>query len=94
MICQEVIYRQHAILRMVARRVRRPEVEAILLTGYIITEYPTDKPFPSCLLLGFINERPLHVVAAQNEDGRCFVITVYEPDPAVWNDDFTIKKKL
>ncbi|MBC8154811.1 MAG: DUF4258 domain-containing protein [Bacteroidetes bacterium] len=70
-------------MRMVARRVTRPEVEAVLSIGYIIAEYPTDKPFPSCLLLGLINKRPLHVIAAQSEEGRCFVITVYEPDPAI-----------
>jgi hypothetical protein len=34
-------------------------------------------------------QRPLHVVAAYNDaDGETIVITVYEPDPALWSDDF------
>jgi hypothetical protein len=33
--------------------------------------------------------RPLHVVAADaHELNVTFVITVYEPDPALWSDDF------
>lgn len=77
---------------MVARRINRAEVEAVLANGRIIAKYPTDKPFPSKLLLGSIDGRPLHIVAAQDETGRCYVITAYEPDPLAWNDEFTVKK--
>jgi len=77
---------------MVSRRITRPEVERVLLDGRIIAEYPTDKPFPSKLLLGTIVGRSLHVVASQDESGCCFIITVYEPDPVVWNVDFSLKK--
>jgi len=36
---------------------------------------------------------PLHVVIADNlaEDTQ-IVITVYEPDPALWKNDFTTRK--
>ena len=35
-----------------------------------LEEYPDDRPYPSCLLLGFTNAgRPLHVVGAYDEVG-------------------------
>jgi len=77
---------------MVSRRITRNEVEQVLLNGRIIAEYPTDKPFPSKLLLGTVVGQPLHVVASQDEAGCCFIITVHEPDPVVWNVDFSLKK--
>jgi hypothetical protein len=41
------------------------------------------------LLLGRVGGRPLHVVAAYNaEDDETIVVTVYEPDPALWEDGF------
>jgi len=37
--------------------------------------------------------RPLHVVAADVEiTGETIIITVYEPDPDIWNTDFRSKK--
>jgi hypothetical protein len=66
-------------------------VEDILSNGEIIREYPDDKPFPSFLLLGYEGERPIHVLAARDSE-TCYVITVYEPDPEIWQKDFKIKK--
>jgi hypothetical protein len=59
----------------------------------VIREYADDTPHPSRLILGWRDERPLHVVAADDEDANeTYIITVYEPDPDVWNDDFRSKK--
>lgn len=59
----------------------------------IIADYPADKPFPSKLLLGSVQGRPLHVLVAQDDNQCYFIITVYQPDPLVWNDDFSLKQK-
>ena len=50
-------------------------------------------PYPSRLILGLRNQRPLHVVIADNlaEDTQ-IAITVYEPDRVLLNYDFTIRK--
>jgi hypothetical protein len=45
--------------------------------------YPDDKPYPSRLLLGWVESRPIHVVTATAEH-EIIVIRVYEPDPSLW----------
>ena len=58
----------------------------------IIKDYPNDKPYPSFLILKFVNDRPVHIVVAKNtKNGFCFVVTVYEPDPDIWSKDFKTK---
>ena len=51
-------------------------------------------PYPSRLVFGWHNLRPLHVVVADNtDDGENIVITAYEPDPEEWEADFKRRKK-
>ncbi|MBI4745320.1 MAG: DUF4258 domain-containing protein [Deltaproteobacteria bacterium] len=54
--------------------------------GEIIEDYPTDKPYPSCLIYGqTFGEEPVHSVWAYNEQNLWAVlITVYRPDPDRW----------
>ena len=84
------IYRQHAIKRMFERGLTEADIEAVLANGKVIKDYPEDKPYPSCLWLGYSHERPVHIVYADNGDQR-IIITVYEPDPTQWSDDFTMR---
>ncbi len=56
-------------------------------------DYPDDQPYPSQLILGWCQNRPIHIVAAFNEPGEeAIIITVYEPDPVLWEKDFRRKK--
>jgi len=49
---------------------------------------------PDCLLLGFIDDNPIHIVAAIDIDmDRIFVVTVYRPDIMRWENDWKRKKK-
>lgn len=65
------------------------DVRAVVDGGEIIKSYPDDTPYPSCLLLGWVNARPLHIVAADAPGiGETIIITAYEPDPAQWEPDF------
>jgi len=43
-------------------------------------------------MLGWRGERPLHIVAADTPESKTIVITVYEPDPALWEPGFERKK--
>ncbi len=89
-----LIYRQHAVRRMFERGISTQDVAAALVDGQKIEDYPTDTPYPSCLWLGHSASRPLHVVFADNQDdGERIIITVYEPDPALWMADFATRKK-
>jgi hypothetical protein len=80
---------------MFERGMNIEDVKHVLDTGEIIREYPDDAPYPSRLILGFVGERPLHVVVAENsEDRETIVITVYEPDIDKWKDGFRGRKHL
>ncbi|MCF8143092.1 MAG: DUF4258 domain-containing protein [Deltaproteobacteria bacterium] len=50
--------------------------------------YPTDKPYPSCLIYGqTFGGDPVHSVWAFNDDNQWAVlITVYRPDCQRWID--------
>jgi len=87
-----LIFRQHAIRRMFERSVTVADVELVLTHGRIIEDYPTDTPYPSRLWLGQAGGRNLHVVAALAGEER-IIVTVYEPDPALWSADFSARKK-
>jgi hypothetical protein len=52
---------------------------------------PGLNPYPSTLVLGWVGDRPVHVVAASAPAER-IVITVYEPDLARWEPGFKKRK--
>lgn len=89
--CPQIVYREHALKRMFERNITADTVEEIIADGEIIKEYSEDKPFASYLFLGYIENRPIHVVASKGEN-ICYIITVYEPTPEIWNEDFKTKK--
>jgi hypothetical protein len=62
------------------------EIYCSVLHGEIIEEYPTDRPYPSCLIYGqTFRGDPVHSVWAYNErNGWAVLITVYRPDPDLW----------
>ena len=82
-----VIYRAHAIRRMFERRIREETVHAVLSTGEVIESYPNDVPYPSKLVLGWSDNRPIHIVVAETDETD-IIITVYEPDPKRWDHQF------
>jgi hypothetical protein len=53
-----LIFRTHAIQRMFQRQMTETDVRHILTTGENIEAYSDDIPYPSRLVLGWINERP------------------------------------
>ena len=78
---------------MFTRGITAPDIEAVVKTGEVIEDYPTDLPYPSCLLLGAAASFPLHVVAARDPASQtCIVVTVYVPDPVRWSVYFRTRK--
>lgn len=77
---------------MFQRGIAVEDVRAVLMTGKAIIDYPDDQPYPSRLMLGWHGNRPIHLVTADTEEGETIVITVYEPDPALWEPGFERKK--
>jgi hypothetical protein len=78
----------HADEEAAADNLRLDDIYDSVSDGEIIEDYPTDTPYPSCLILGFTStEEPVHSVWAYNESGQWAVlITVYRPDPTRWID--------
>ena len=92
---RRIVWQRHGLQRMLERDISRSDVKKILLDGIIIEEYPIDQPFPSFLLLGFIEkEKPLHVLAALDKKaGWCYIITAYRPDASHFKEDYKTRKK-
>ena len=89
-----LVFRVHAVQRMFERRIGTEDVRHVIEHGQRIEEYPDATPYPSRLVLGWSGSRPLHVVAADDASaGETIIVTVYEPDPARWEDGFTRRKK-
>ena len=87
-------WQRHSLERMMERNITRREVLDVLIGGEIIEEYPDDEPFPSALLLGWIENKPLHVVLSLDfENKSCFIITAYKPDLEHFEADFKTRRK-
>jgi len=91
---QKIIYRFHALRRMFERKISEAEIVEAIKNGKVIEDYPTDSPYASQLKLCVVNGRPIHTVTAINSDAdEIIVITVYEPDLAVWEPEFELRRK-
>lgn len=89
----QLVFSGHAIKQMFQRRISRDAVKIVISTGEVIADYPDDHPYPSCLMLGFSGDRPIHVVAAHDaETQTVYVITAYEPDVKLWQSDFKSRR--
>ena len=76
----------HADEEAQADRLSYEEIFFSVMRGELIEEYPTDRPYPSCLIYGesFAGE-PIHSVWAYNAETKWAVlVTVYRPDPKRW----------
>ena len=84
---------KHALQRMAKRSIAQEHVLDVLCSGERIEDYPEDKPYPSALFLGWIEERPVHVVAAVDaQHDWAYVITAYEPGLDHFGPDYRTRK--
>lgn len=77
---------------MFERGISDQDIRTVLLTSEVIADYPNDAPYPSQLILGWINGSPIHVLTANAEDGQVIIITAYQPDPKLWENNFKRKR--
>lgn len=89
----QLLFSGHAIRQMFQREISKEDVVEVIESGQIIMKYPDDKPYPSCLMLRFVDKRPIHVVLAEDkENRRGIIVTAYVPDPRMWTNDFTSRR--
>ena len=79
---------KHAVDQSILRNIEIKEIEqAIQNESEIIEDYPDDKYGPSCLIFGFTGKkRPLHILCSYPDRDLIKIITLYEPDPNLWED--------
>jgi len=66
----------------------------VITNGEVIEVYDNDKPFPSKLIFAMVNNRPLHIVLAfDDNNGTCFIVTAYEPNLFKFDIDFKTRRK-
>jgi hypothetical protein len=86
-------WQKHALERMIERSITRDAVKQIISLGEIIEDYHDDKPFPSALIMGWHDKRPIHAVVAYDDATEwLFVITAYEPDSEHFESDFKTRR--
>jgi len=91
--CSEIKYTNHAVEFMAARGITEHQVTEVARNGEIIENYPDDKPFPSCLMLAYVAEKPIHIVLGYEATKKlCVVITAYEPGIDKFELDFKTRK--
>jgi hypothetical protein len=78
---------------MAQRGITLKEIEEVLRNHRVIEEYPQETPYPEQLLVGWIGARALHIVVANDEQaGDAILVTVYDPDPNLWEEGFTKRR--
>ena len=78
---------------MFRRQIERKNVIEVVNGGQVIADYPDDNPYPSCLMLGFVNSKPIHVVLAFDAENKTgIIVTVYIPDSRLWSEDFSLRR--
>jgi Domain of unknown function (DUF4258) len=81
-------FSRHALDQSILRDISVAEVEEALLgRSEVIEDYPDDKRGPTCLILGMTNAgRPLHMQVSYPSRPVLKIVTLYEPDSALWID--------
>lgn len=83
---------KHAVDQSILRQISVQELREAIANCEIIENYPEDKYGPSCLVLGFTRTgRPLHIQSSYPSRPLVKIVTLYEADPAEWND-FRIRR--
>jgi hypothetical protein len=86
---------KHVLQRMFTRGVYRNDIKFAILNGEMIEDYPEDKPYPSVLIYCLVDNVPIHVVVALDEERiKAYIITVYEPSQEIFESDNRTRRKL
>ncbi|MEK7241990.1 MAG: DUF4258 domain-containing protein [Planctomycetota bacterium] len=82
----------HAEKERYAEGVEISDLETTISNGEVLEDYPDDPRGPSCLILGYSQKRPIHIVCGYTPIGWVRIITVYIPKQPKWVDERTRAK--
>ena len=88
-----MLFLPHAVRQMSQpdRMISTADIRTVIESGEIIEDYPDDDRGHSCLMLGFVNKRHLHVVCAPKDDYLA-IITAYLPSNQEWENNYRRRK--
>jgi len=85
---REFMFSMHAEEARMDDNLTARQVIAAILNDDILEHYPDTGRGESCLVLGFVDETPVHVVCGWRAD-QLVIITVYIPGPPHFSDPRT-----
>lgn len=86
-------FSKHAIDQSLLRKIRVQEIREVIQNGQVIEDYHNDKYGPSCLIAGLtLTDRSIHIQCSYPSRPLVKIITLYEPDPLRWNENFTQRR--
>lgn len=86
-------FSDHATYRSIRRGITTEEIRQAIANGEIIEDYPDDYYGPSCLILGYtLTQRPLHIHCSYATRPLVKIITLYQPDPSEWLENYKIRR--
>lgn len=74
----------HAEKERYAEDITLNDIETAVCNGEILEDYPDDPRGSSCLILGYSENRPIHIVCGYTPMEWIRIITVYLPKPPKW----------
>ena len=93
-ILKRIEFQKHALKRLFDEDLTVEAIINVIITGEIIKEYSGDRPYPSVLILGHWENRPVHVVCAFNKsENKVHIITNYKPTLEYYEEDFKTRRK-
>lgn len=84
----QYVYTQHADIERRADGLSFAQIETALLNGEILEQYPDSGRGESCLVVGFAEELPVHIICGWRGE-KIALITVYVPHPPKFVDPWT-----
>lgn len=88
----EYVYSQHAEVERNAEDLTFAQIEEALLDGEVLEQYDDTGRGESCLLLGFAEGTPIHIVCGWRGE-KLALVTVYIPRPPKFLDPRTRGEK-
>ena len=82
----------HAEKERYAEEISISDLETVVSCGEILEDYANDPRGPSCLILGYSQNRPIHIVCGYATIKWIRIITVYIPKFPKWADERTRAK--
>lgn len=87
-------WRKHTLIRLAERNIPQHSVVEIIMKGEIIEDYPHNTPFPSCLMLGWVEGTAYHVVVSFDRNSKIgYIITAYQPSLDRFEPDFKTRRR-